>query len=69
MSLWGQNVSYRHAAAGVEKEVGGVGGDRRLVGDRPVAQRHADDGGHVGFCAKDVDGDPGRLACGERTAF
>lgn len=58
-------MSYRCAAAGVEEKVGSVGSNRRLVGDWPVAQRHADDGGHVSFCTKDVDGDPGGLACGE----
>lgn len=55
-------MSYRCAAAGVEEEVGSVGSNRRLVGDWSVAQRHADNGSHVGFCAKDVDGDPSGLA-------
>lgn len=58
-------MSYRCAAAGVEEKVGSVGSNRRLVGDWPVAQCHANDGGHVSFCAKDVDGDPGGLACRE----
>ena len=55
-------MSYRCAAAGVEEEVGSVGSNRRLVGDWPVAQCHADNGSHVSFCAKDVDGDPSGLA-------
>lgn len=55
-------MSYRCAAAGVEQEVGGVDSNGRLVGDWPVAQSHADDGGHVSFCAKDMDGDPSGLA-------
>lgn len=55
-------TTHRRAAAGVEQEVGGVGGDGRLVGDWPVAQRHADNGGHVGLCAKDVDGDSSGFA-------
>lgn len=62
LSPWGQYVSYRCAAARVEEEVGSVGSNRRLVGDWPVAQCHANNGSHVGFCAKDVDGDPSGLA-------
>jgi len=38
-----------------------VGGNRGLGGDRSVAHRHADDGGHVGFGAEDVNGDAGGL--------
>ena len=57
-----QWVPYRCAAAGVEQEVGGVGRNRRLVRDWPVAQCHANNGCHVGFCAKDVNGDPSGLA-------
>ncbi len=55
-------VSYRCAAAGVEEEVGSVGSNWGLVWDWPVAQRHANNGSHVSFCAKDVDGDPSGLA-------
>lgn len=55
-------TSHRRAAAGVEEEVGGVGGNGRLVGDWPVAQCHAHDGRHVGLRAKDVDGDSGGFA-------
>lgn len=56
-------MSYRcAAAAGVEEEVGSVRSDGGLVGDRPVTQRHANDGRHVCLRAKDVDGDPGGLA-------
>lgn len=55
-------MSYRCAAACVEEEVGSVGGNRRLVGDWPVTQCHANDGSHVCFCAKDVDRDPGGLS-------
>lgn len=51
-------MSYRLAAAGVEQEVGGVGSNRRLVGDWPVAQGHANNGRHVSFCAKHMNGDP-----------
>lgn len=62
LSLWSHYLSYPGAAAGVEKEVGRVGSGRRLVGDCPVAQRHADNGSHVSFCAKDMEGDPSGLA-------
>lgn len=56
--------THRGAAAGIEQEVGGVGCGRRLVGDRPVAQRHPHDRRHVGLRAKDVDGDPRGLPWG-----
>lgn len=58
-------MSYRCAAAGVEEKVGSVGCNRRLVGNWPVAQCHANNGSHVSFCAKDMNGDPSGLACGE----
>lgn len=62
-------TSHRRAAAGVEEEIGGVGGNGRLVGDWPVAQRHAHDGRHVGLSAKDVDGDSSGFACGEKNKW
>lgn len=55
-------MSYRCAAAGVEEKVGSVGSNRRLVGDWSVAQSHANNGSHVCFCAKDMDGDPSGLS-------
>lgn len=55
-------MSYRCAAAGVEEKVGSVGSNRRLVGDWPVAQSHANNGSHVGLCAKHMDGDPSGLS-------
>lgn len=62
----GPVLSYRYAAAGVEEEVGSVGSHRRQVGNRPVAQCHANNGSHVGFCAKDMNWDTSGLSCGER---
>lgn len=62
--LEGGEGAHRGAAAGIEEEVGGVGGGGRLVGDGPVAQCHAHDGSHVGLRAKHVDGDPCGLPCG-----
>lgn len=59
-SCW-ELMSYRCAAAGVEEKVGSVGGNGRLVGDGSVAQRHANNGSHVSFSAKYMDGDPGGL--------
>lgn len=59
----GREGTHRGAAAGVEEEVGGVSRGRRLVGDGPVAERHAHDRRHVRLRAKDVDGDPGGLPC------
>lgn len=41
-----------------------MGGNRRLVGDWPVAQCHAHDSRHVGLSAKDVDGDSSSFAWG-----
>lgn len=65
--LSGQCASYRCAAVGVEEEVGSVGSNRRQVGNWPVAQRHANNGSHVGFCAKDMNWDASGLSCGERS--
>lgn len=62
LSLSWELVSYRCAATGVEEKVGSVGSNGRLVGDRPVAQSHANDGSHVCFCAKYMDGDAGGLS-------
>lgn len=61
LSLPWELLSYRCAATGVEEKVGGVGGNRRLVGDWAVAQSHAHNGSHVGFGAKYMDGDPSGL--------
>lgn len=59
-----RSSSYRcAAAAGVQEEVGRVSSNRGLGGDRPVTQSHADDGSHVGFCAKNVNWDPGGFSC------
>lgn len=55
-------MSYRCAAAGVEEKVGSVGSNGRLVGDWSVAQSHANNGSHVSFCAKNMDGDPSGLS-------
>lgn len=55
-------MSYRCAAAGVEEKVGSVGSNRRLVGDWSVAQGHANNGSHVSFSAKHMDGDPSGLS-------
>lgn len=55
-------MSYRCAATGVEEKVGSVGSSRGLVGDRSVAQSHANNGSHVSFCAKYMDGDPSGLS-------
>lgn len=60
--LYCQRATYRCAATGVEKKVGSMGSNRRLVGDWPMAQCHANNGGHVSFCAKHMDGDPGGFA-------
>ena len=57
----GANWTYHRVAAGIEKEVGGVGVHRGLVRDWSVAQRHANDGRHVGLCSKNMDGDSGRF--------
>lgn len=59
----GGEGTHRRAAAGVEEEVGGVGCGRRLVGDRPMAERHAHNRSHVSLRAKDMDGDPSGLPC------
>lgn len=61
--------TYCDAATGVEQEVCRVGGYRGLVGDWPVAERHANDGGHVSLCAEDVNGDAGSLACEQGENF
>lgn len=60
--------AYRRAAAGVQEEVGCVGSDGGLGGDGPVTQSHANDGSHVGLCAKDMNWDPGGFSCRGRVS-
>ena len=55
--------TYNSIVAGVQEEVGGVGCHGRLVRYWSMAQCHANDGCHVGLCAKDVDGDTSGLTC------
>lgn len=59
----GGGGTHRRAAAGVEEEVGSVSCGRRLVRDRPMAERHPHNCSHVSLGAKDMDGDPSRLSC------
>ena len=55
-------MSYRCAAVGIQEEVGSVGSNRRLVGDWPVTQSHANNGSHVGFSAENMNRDPSGLS-------
>ena len=58
------HTDTHRGTAGVEQEVGGVRSHGGLIGDWLVAQRHADDGSHVGLGTEDVDGNAGGLPCG-----
>ncbi len=58
-----QTKTHCGTTARVEKEVSGVGSNLRLCVDWPVTQCHSNNGGHVGFSAKNMNGDTGGLSC------
>ena len=66
-SVFGNGGGFKNPFDG--QEVGGVGVGWRLIGDWPMAQRHANDGCHVSLGPKHMDGNASGLSCRRRSKF
>lgn len=56
-------VKYHCIVAGIQKEVCSMCIHWGLVGDWPVAQGHTNNGSHMGFRTKHMNGNTGGLPC------